>query len=67
MWEQLRRHTTEKREERRQARVQMSVADPQRWAERREKRGSMKKEAKKRKIKTFADGKMRERPTKRRA
>ncbi|EIW69152.1 hypothetical protein TREMEDRAFT_71796 [Tremella mesenterica DSM 1558] len=66
-WESLRRHTTEKREERRQARNSMAVSDPQRHALRKEKRGVMKKEAKKRKVKMFADGKMRERPSKRRS
>jgi U3 small nucleolar RNA-associated protein 20 len=44
----------------------MAIRDPQAWADRQGKRSNMKKESKKRKVKSFADGKVRERPTKRR-
>ncbi|KAK4685447.1 U3 small nucleolar RNA-associated protein 20, partial [Tremellales sp. Uapishka_1] len=66
-WEVLRKKTTAKRAGRREVRNRLAVADPQAFAQMKEKRGHMKKDSKKRKIKAFADAKQRERPTKRRA
>jgi U3 small nucleolar RNA-associated protein 20 len=72
VWENLRRHTTEKREDRRQAKNQLvsphslsstgqeldadiqATRDPKAYAERQGKRMTMKKDSKKRKVKSFA-------------
>jgi U3 small nucleolar RNA-associated protein 20 len=69
VWENLRRHTTEKREDRRQAKNQLvrshkyymmtetddqATRDPKAYAERQGKRMVMKKDSKKRKVKSFA-------------
>jgi U3 small nucleolar RNA-associated protein 20 len=70
VWENLRRHTTEKREDRRQAKNQLvhhplllkyctkanfqATRDPKAYAERQGKRMTMKKDSKKRKTKSFA-------------
>lgn len=53
-WELLRRKTVEKRMKRKTDGQQMAVMDPEAWAARKEQRGTMKKESKKRKTKAFA-------------
>ncbi|ORY25251.1 hypothetical protein BCR39DRAFT_485643 [Naematelia encephala] len=54
-WEALRRKVGEKREGRKAERTRLAVSDPKKWAGRKEKRGVMKKESKKRKVKSFSD------------
>jgi U3 small nucleolar RNA-associated protein 20 len=54
VWENLRQVTRERREGRREKRNTMAVADPEAFGRRKERRGEMKKEAKKRKVKAFA-------------
>jgi U3 small nucleolar RNA-associated protein 20 len=68
-WETMRRKVSEKRDERRDARNQMvriycwtdgsnadiqAVRDPKTWAERKSKKGAIKKDSKKRRVKAFA-------------
>ncbi|WWD16787.1 hypothetical protein CI109_101219 [Kwoniella shandongensis] len=66
VWEKLRKATQSKREGRREDRVRMAVADPEKWAERKSKKVERGKEGKKRKIKAYADGKISRPNTKRR-
>ncbi|KAJ9108547.1 hypothetical protein QFC19_002263 [Naganishia cerealis] len=67
VWEQLRKRSVEKRGSRKAEQHRMAVADPEAYGRRKEQRSNMKQESKKRKAKSFADAKLRERPVKRRA
>ncbi|KAJ9115827.1 hypothetical protein QFC22_004968 [Naganishia vaughanmartiniae] len=67
VWEQLRKRSVEKRGNRKSEQHRMAVADPEAYGRRKEQRSNMKTESKKRKAKSFADAKLRERPVKRRA